>query len=57
LPTKVNKRWAVYLVLLEKSGSRPKIYIGSGTESLRVSLHAFTTMTKLKTCPDMSRRL
>jgi hypothetical protein len=35
LPTNVNKRWAVYLIFLEKSGSRAKIYIGSGTESLR----------------------
>ena len=35
LPTDISKRWAVYLLVLEKPSCRPKIYIGSGTESLR----------------------
>lgn len=33
LPTYCKKLWAVYLLVLEKSGYRPKIYIGSGTDS------------------------
>jgi hypothetical protein len=35
LPTNVVKRWGVYLIMLEKSGCRPLVYIGSGTESSR----------------------
>jgi hypothetical protein len=31
LLTEVKRRWAVYLLVLEKLGSRPKIYIGPGT--------------------------
>jgi hypothetical protein len=34
LPTEISNRWAVYLLVLEKSGCRPRIYIGSGTNSL-----------------------
>jgi hypothetical protein len=34
LPTNVNKRWAVYLLVLEKPGFCPRIYIGSGTEAI-----------------------
>lgn len=33
LPTESKKRWAVYLLVLERTGSRPLIYIGSGTEA------------------------
>lgn len=33
LPTDTTKRWAVYLLVLEKATCRPKIYVGSGTES------------------------
>jgi hypothetical protein len=32
-PTDTFKRWAVYSVVLEKPYCRPRIYIGSGTES------------------------
>jgi hypothetical protein len=32
LPTTVVKRWGIYLLVLEKVGCRPRIYIGSGTE-------------------------
>ncbi|RDL36686.1 Clathrin heavy chain [Venustampulla echinocandica] len=35
LPTDVTKHWAVYLLVLEKPGCGPKIYIGSGTGELR----------------------
>jgi hypothetical protein len=31
LPSECTKRWGIYLLTLEKSGCRPKIYIGSGT--------------------------
>lgn len=33
LPTYIEKCWGVYLLVLEKGGYRPKIYIGSGTNS------------------------
>jgi hypothetical protein len=33
LPTDATKRWGVYLLVLEKANCRPKIYVGSGTES------------------------
>jgi hypothetical protein len=33
LPTNDEKRWAIYLLVLEKPSCRPKIYIGSGTNS------------------------
>ena len=33
LPTNFKKKWAVYLLLLEKPGCRPNIYIGSGTQA------------------------
>jgi hypothetical protein len=31
LPTESKKRWAIYLLVLEKLGSRPRIYVGSAT--------------------------
>jgi hypothetical protein len=34
LPTNAVEKWAIYLLVLEKPGSKPKIYIGSGTNSL-----------------------
>jgi hypothetical protein len=33
LPLHLVKMWGVYLVVLEKPSSRPKVYIGSSTES------------------------
>ena len=33
LPLFLDKLWAVYLLVLEKDGERPRIYIGSGTDS------------------------
>lgn len=33
LPSNARGLWGVYLILLEKSGCRPRIYIGSGTGS------------------------
>ncbi|KAG4435324.1 hypothetical protein IFR05_009178 [Cadophora sp. M221] len=32
-PTNFHKRWGVYLLTLEKIGSTPRVYIGSGTGS------------------------
>lgn len=37
LPTDRNQIWAVYLLVLEKEGCRPKIYVGSGTNKSGVS--------------------
>lgn len=34
LPTNDRKRWAVYAIVLEKSGAIPLVYIGSGTNAL-----------------------
>lgn len=33
LPTHCHELWAVYLIVLEAQGRRPKIYIGSGTDA------------------------
>jgi hypothetical protein len=34
LPTEHSeKQWAIYLLVLEKSGARPTVYIGSGTDA------------------------
>lgn len=33
LPTNFKKLWGIYLLVLEKPGHRPKIYIGSGTDA------------------------
>lgn len=33
LPLYLDKLWAVYLLVLEKAGERPRIYIGSGTSA------------------------
>jgi len=33
LPMHLSKLWAVYLLVLEKAGHRPRVYIGSGTGS------------------------
>lgn len=35
LPTTPNGLWGVYLIVLEKPGCRPQIYIGCGTDSVR----------------------
>jgi hypothetical protein len=35
LPSDAVKRWAIYVLVLEKDASRPMIYIGSGTERLQ----------------------
>lgn len=34
LPTDFKKKWGVYLLVFEKFGCTPKIYVGSGTESV-----------------------
>lgn len=39
LPTYVSKCWAVYLLVLEKPSSRPRIYVGSGTQSSHGVVH------------------
>jgi hypothetical protein len=50
LPTYVTKCLAVYLLVLEKPSSRPKIYIGSGTHvtrGVRARLHQYDAKTWL----------
>ncbi|KZL63107.1 pyruvate carboxylase, partial [Colletotrichum incanum] len=32
IPAEFSKRWAIYVLVLEKAGCRPKVYIGAGTE-------------------------
>ncbi|KPM39959.1 Carbamoyl-phosphate synthase arginine-specific large chain [Neonectria ditissima] len=34
LPRKISRRWGIYAIVLEKSGCRPKLYIGSGTAAV-----------------------
>jgi hypothetical protein len=34
LPLHLDKMWAVYVLVLEKHGQRPKVYIGSGCHSV-----------------------
>lgn len=46
-----KKRWAVYLLVLEKSGSRPLIYIGSATGSARGVLSRFYEYDNKMTLP------
>ena len=41
LPTATKKLWAVYLIVLEKRGCRPKIYIGSSCQKARGILARF----------------
>lgn len=49
--------WVIYLVVLEKSGCRPKIYIGSGTQSrqgVRTRMTCYENATS--TLPELVRR-
>jgi hypothetical protein len=32
---RISKRWAAYVIVLEKQGCRPKLYVGSGTQAQR----------------------
>jgi len=52
LPTNTDKRWAIYLLLLEKPGYRPKIYIGSGTNSLRGVSARFSEYNRAEALPQ-----
>jgi hypothetical protein len=50
LPAETYKQWAVYLLVLEKFGQRPGVYIGSGTQKLSgvlVRLNQYDTINKL----------
>jgi hypothetical protein len=51
LPTSVKKRWAVYLLVLEKLGCRPKIYIGSGTNAVEGATTRFRQYDNLENLP------
>jgi hypothetical protein len=39
LPNKYRGLWGVYLIVMERNGRRPKIYIGSGTDK-KLGMHA-----------------
>ena len=41
LPTETSNRWAIYLLVLEKSCCRPRIYIRSATDSYYGVHHRF----------------
>jgi hypothetical protein len=52
LPTECSdpRRWGVYVLVLEKQGSRPKIYIGSGTSArygVRIRFQQYSRMSSL----------
>jgi hypothetical protein len=51
LPTFSGKCWAVYLLVLEKSGSRPRIYIGTGTNTAYGVYKRFQNYEKLRKIP------
>jgi len=56
LPTNYKKQWAVYLLVLEKSGYRPKIYVGSGTDAKSGAPQRLSQYDK-DMCPSTSRKL
>jgi hypothetical protein len=55
LPTDTTKRWAIYLLVLEKSSCRLKVYIGSATES-RDGVYNRFHHYDLETAMPMQRR-
>lgn len=57
LPICLSKFWAVYLLILEKQGCRPRIYIGSGTHTARGIAGRFSqydTKTSLPICVEQA---
>jgi hypothetical protein len=56
LPTDIIKRWDVYLLILEKLGCRPKIYIGSGTDGDRGVANRFYHYDTKKHLPVYVKR-
>jgi hypothetical protein len=57
LPSGDNKRWAIYLLVLEKPFCRPQIYIGSGTDSKPGAINALCNTTLTTTFLASSREL
>jgi hypothetical protein len=50
LPTEISNRWAIYLLVLEKSGCRPRVYIGSGTNTqggIQARFHQYDILYQL----------
>lgn len=45
------KRWAVYLLVLERKGLRPRIYVGSGTNTLEAVHRRFRDHDKKRDLP------
>jgi hypothetical protein len=49
LPIVPGKLWAVYVLVMEKDGHRPRVYIGSGTSSTdgaKLRMHTYARRTK-----------
>jgi hypothetical protein len=47
--------WAVYVLVLEKAGSRPKIYVGSSTHEIGKQLQIFQRVSELFPPPSESQ--
>ena len=50
LPTDYHKRWAIYLLVLEKPSCSPRVYIASGTDKaygVQSRMHHYTNCTTL----------
>ncbi|KAK4951906.1 carbamoyl-phosphate synthase (glutamine-hydrolyzing) cpa2 [Elasticomyces elasticus] len=56
LPTNGTGRWGVYLVVLEKAGRRPRIYIGSGTQVVGGVASRWQTYARLTGLPRFVQR-
>jgi hypothetical protein len=51
LPTNYYKRWAIYLLVLEKPFCVPRVYIGSGTTAIAGVSHRMSRYTNLQSLP------
>lgn len=56
LPTDVRKCWAIYLLVFEKAGCRPKIYVGSDTSGVWGTAKWFQDYDNQTTLPTYIRR-
>jgi hypothetical protein len=58
LPTNYYKRWAIYILVLEKPFRVPRIYIGSGTTAIAGSLTSYVYIHKpSKSCQSTLQQL
>lgn len=52
-PSKSQKQWAVYALVLEKLDCKPKLYVGSGTNALDSVKARFASYTNLTSLPEL----